>query len=485
MAQQQATGQPMQMAESTQASIAIMQDQQFLQKFGAPQQFQPGEVLDKLTQYFARYEVPLGMVNKLCMLSEYSINLIIDDSGSMNAQTDSNVSQAGDYMKRKLGGGTRQMTRWEEAQDRVHTIVDLLTFCPTGPLTMSFFNRQTTVQSDRQGKQPEQWAQQVHQQIDQAFASMPTGLTPTKMVLTRAFQQSRPNTMHYLFTDGQPSDTSGQRSGEDTIYPELEQLVSRRPNPQQHPLTFVSCTDQDEEANWMKVLEEHAPYCSEVDDYNDERAEVLADQGVTFPFSKGFWLVCLLASAVCPDDLDAMDDSAPFSKMTMDNMLGRVLTEQDYVAYFRAHPQEAVVRAHYQEFATAKATGKQIWKRHNLRAVPVRPGAVPPLPGAPGAPAPAGGAPPAPGYGAPPQRPPQGYSQPSAPPMPGAPGGAPGYGAPQGGAPGYPAPGGAPGYPAPGGAPGYPAPGGAPGGAPGYPAPGGGAPAGYPQPPRR
>eukprot|EP01063_Lacrimia_lanifica_P026327 TRINITY_DN3537_c0_g1_i2.p1 TRINITY_DN3537_c0_g1~~TRINITY_DN3537_c0_g1_i2.p1 ORF type:complete len:295 (+),score=14.08 TRINITY_DN3537_c0_g1_i2:132-1016(+) len=113
-------------------------------------------------------------------------------------------------MKRKLGGGPRGMTRWEEVQDRIHTMVEILKFVPTQAITLSFMNRGSSATLQRQGLTPQQFEQNAHQQIERLFSSPPSGLTPTKRVLTQAFQRfAGKSTMHYFFTDGCPSDSKG------------------------------------------------------------------------------------------------------------------------------------------------------------------------------------------------------------------------------------------------------------------------------------
>lgn len=86
----------------------------------------------------------------------------------------------------------------------------------------------------------------------------------------------------------------------------------------------------------MKDCEEVAPYCSESDDYGDESREVLGDQGEALPYTRGFWLICQLVAAMNPDDLDAMDESVPFTKQTLDNLLGIRHNEESYRYYFDA-----------------------------------------------------------------------------------------------------------------------------------------------------
>merc|ERR1719262_615547 len=99
-------------------------------------------------------------------------------------------------------------------------------------------------------------------------------------------------------------------------------------------MTFLSCTNEDDQVEWMKECEEVAPYCAESDDFGDESREVLGDQGDALPYTRGFWLICQLVAAMSPDDLDAMDESVPFTKYTLDNLLGVVSNEATYQHYF-------------------------------------------------------------------------------------------------------------------------------------------------------
>jgi hypothetical protein len=84
----------------------------------------------------------------------------------------------------------------------------------------------------------------------------------------------------------------------------------------------------------MKDAEEVAMYCSESDDFADESREVYKDQGAALPYTKGFHLICQLVGAMNPDDLDAMDESVPFTKFTLDNLLGVVNNPESYRHYF-------------------------------------------------------------------------------------------------------------------------------------------------------
>lgn len=72
--------------------------------------------------------------------------------------------------------------------------------------------------------------------------------------------------------------------------------------------------------------------------------EVLRDQGAALPYTYGFYLVSCLVAAMNPDDLDAMDESVPFTKTTLDNLLGIENSEANYKHYFDLFVQAQAVR---------------------------------------------------------------------------------------------------------------------------------------------
>lgn len=328
-AQVDATGAPTQLAPSTIASLDIIQDDDY----GG--QFQGGvdgaDLLEGLTNYFVQYEIPVGMLNKLLALQFYNLYFNIDDSGSMRAPTDSMMSDATVYILRdgQTANPNQPMTRWQEAENRLHVIMDILAYIPTKQIVITFFNAKNVITLSRNGMTPEAFKTAAHDQIIHAFSTIEVRYkTPTRHVLTRSFNMaaSQPDpTMHYLFTDGVPTDASVS---------EIAQLISNRVNPQANPLTLISCTNEDEEVEWMKEIEERAPFTAELDDYHDERTEVLEDQGKAFPYTKGYWIISQLVAAINPDDLDAIDENLPFTKATLDNMLGRVHTPQVRVLDF-------------------------------------------------------------------------------------------------------------------------------------------------------
>jgi hypothetical protein len=355
--QQATSGSEFKLSESTVASMEIMMDEDFTNQFQAPGDGADGsELLDGLTEYFVKYEVPVGLINKLMALQFYQLKFIIDDSGSMNAKTDSFMNEASEHVLRgQPRSSSVAMTRWQEAETRMHNLIDILAFVPTKNIEIRFMNAPNVINLQRAGKTVDQFRAEGHGQLVQAFTTIAVRYkTPTLRVLTQSFQtaaQGPDPCMHYLLTDGVPSDA---------VVQQVADLISMRQNPEANPVTLISCTNDDEEAGWMKEVEEKAPFCSELDDFHDEKEEVMKDQGLAFPYTKGYWLISQLIAAINPHDLDAIDEGLPFTKDTLDNMLGRVHSPQEYQYYFERNPHASIYMDVYARFLNEKTFARNI-----------------------------------------------------------------------------------------------------------------------------
>ena len=336
-----------QLSEAARSSVAIMQDPDYLNKFNSPEELDGGAMLDSLSNAFAKYEVPLGLVNKLLQLQEYKLDFIIDNSSSMGSSTDVLMREASVYVKRNhdpkgnRSAGGDYMTRWEEVEDRLHAMIDMLAYIPI-PIVISFLSPNRSHRADwsqkiildHSGITPQQFIYEAHSKISAIFRHEPDQGTPIYARLKEAFLQNGAY-LHYLFTDGEPSDASG----EDIIALIKDPRI--RPNPKQHPLTFIKCcTEKDAaETAWMKAVENDTKYeyVMEVDDFKAERDEVREVQGPAFPYTKGVWLLCHLVAAISPEDLGAME-RAPFTRRSMETLTGRKLSDTEYQHYFSLYP---------------------------------------------------------------------------------------------------------------------------------------------------
>jgi len=308
-----AGGKEIPLAESTNATIEMMQEPEISMGAG----MSPETMVDELGAILNKYEVPFGLMNKLMMLSEYQVlEFMIDDSGSMTLTSDT-VDKFG-----------RPNTRWGEAHTRLKEMIEILAYVPFNQVEIVFLNRQDRVSLTRQGRDPRTFLQDAYQRIDAAFARSASGTTPALEKIRNSLQ-ANPNMSiaRWFFGDGVPN-------GGMMAQKEITRMLVQRPNPEGNPMTFISCTNEDDQVEWMKDAEEVAPYCSESDDFRDEANEVLRDQGAALPFSKGFHLIGQLVAAMNPDDLDAMDESVPFTKSVLDNLLGIEHNEETYRHYF-------------------------------------------------------------------------------------------------------------------------------------------------------
>lgn len=304
------------LAESTVATIEMLQEPEIAAEAG----LNSDDMIDELGKILGKYECPIGLLNKLMMLSEYaSLEFIIDDSGSMTLATDTVDPKT-----------RRNITRWAEAQMRLKEMIEIVAYVPFNQIGIEFLNRKNRISLKRNGRAPKDFLSDAYSQIDAVFRQGPSGTTPALEKLQESLLRGQgTNIARYFFGDGVPN--GGRRAID-----QITQLLLHRSDPESNPVTFISCTNEDEAVEWMKDAEEIALYCSESDDFADEAKEVYRDQGAALPYSKGFHLICQWVAAMNPEDLDAMDESIPFTKFTLDNLLGVVSNEETYRHYFES-----------------------------------------------------------------------------------------------------------------------------------------------------
>jgi hypothetical protein len=72
------------------------------------------------------------------------------------------------------------------------------------------------------------------------------------------------------------------------------------------------------------------------------------------------WLVCQLVAAIFPYDLDAVAENLPFSKYTLDNLLGRTHYPEEYRYYFERHPHSSLYIDDYHRLLTEHTNSRVI-----------------------------------------------------------------------------------------------------------------------------
>jgi hypothetical protein len=81
----------------------------------------------------------------------------------------------------------------------------------------------------------------------------------------------------------------------------------------------------------------------------------------------GFWIVSLLVASINPEDLDAIDENLPFTKHTLDDLLGRTHTPQEYQFYFERNPHAPIYVDLYPRFLNEHSVGRAIVSVHEQK----------------------------------------------------------------------------------------------------------------------
>lgn len=354
--QSERTGIAVPMAESASSTVDMLQEPDMLAQYKSQSPIDGGDILEELGRRFAQYEVPFGMINKLMMLTQYKLDFLVDDSGSMASPTDFDATDASEPVKTLVRNRLRRepqrgekLSRLEEAEDRLHVMMSILAYIPIEHIQIRFLNASADSVLDRTGKTPEEFEHYAHEEIRRRFSTLRLGTTPVQEPLRIGFEYPG-RWSHYLFNDGVPDEGGAA----------IAQQIIRRRTPEEHVLTLISCTNRDEDTEWMKQVDGQAQYVAEVDDYQDEKDEVMRKQGAAFPFSRGLWLLAQLVASINPFDLDALDENLPLTKFTLDNILGRQLNPKEYQYYFERNPNAALYVREYPRFLNEQVFAYQI-----------------------------------------------------------------------------------------------------------------------------
>ena len=122
---------------------------------------------------------------------------------------------------------------------------EVLAYVPTPPLVVRFLNRTDRISVHRNGESPIDFLRATYAAIDSAFAAGPGGGTPVLEVLTESFAAGEGrNVARYLFCDGVPNGMNAPAK--------ITRMLQMRANPRMNPVTLLSCTNEDDQVEWMK-----------------------------------------------------------------------------------------------------------------------------------------------------------------------------------------------------------------------------------------
>jgi hypothetical protein len=87
-------------------------------------------------------------------------------------------------------------------------------------------------------------------------------------------------------------------------------------------------------------------------------------------------------AAINPDDLDALDESLPLTKFTLDNLLGRKHTNEEYQYYFERNPHGSLYVDVYGRFLAEETVARKIVSEKDREARERKAGVAPSSEGA-------------------------------------------------------------------------------------------------------
>lgn len=361
-AYQELTKEPLELTEATQHAM------QEIQNHAEALHLDGNALLQQIGAIFSKYEISFGWLKQLYEASQKTQILIIDDSGSMGAQTDILLQHAVEPLRSALAKRSisevrfkrnERMTRWEEAQNRIHMIIDTLALFPDTTIHLQFLNdRDTIVLKRAPQEEPEAFRVSAHNTVLAKFEHFsPNGGTPLVPKLKQAF--AHPGTVNIIvFNDGVPNNeySNGKMVPGRTA---AAASIRDRSQPHNHSLILVPCTSKPADVEWMNDAD-GVPAVAIVDDYLTEKNQVLSSHGPGISYQLGDWIVCSIAAASNPNDLDATDENLPYTKKTYESYIGRVVTPLEYMQYFQNNPNGRVYQHLFSRFILDNATAREI-----------------------------------------------------------------------------------------------------------------------------
>jgi len=230
----------------------------------------------KIENLIRDYEIDNLFSEKLDILSNFEIVLIVDDSGSMNTPITN----------------SKHGTRWEELKEVVNIVVRMSTIFEEDGIDINFLNR------------PSYNNIRDSNTINHILRVNPYGLTPLNNSLQKVMDKyivSHKPVLIVIATDGIPTNSLGYQDI-DTF---TETLKNR--NHSKFYISFLACSDQENDVGYLNKLDRKIPNIDTLDDYNSELLEVRKAQGKKFKYSFGDHVVRLLLGPICPE-LDKLDE---------------------------------------------------------------------------------------------------------------------------------------------------------------------------------
>ncbi|KAI8607419.1 hypothetical protein BC830DRAFT_1175340 [Chytriomyces sp. MP71] len=254
------------------------------------------DAMDQLEAFkvlVAKHEISNLFALKLRKLETYNIVIIADDSGSMNVRSTNGLSVTNPFAVTS--------SRWDELKSTVQMVTEIASTLDQDGIDVYFLNRA-----------PIRNIVGPSIALDKAFERPPEGYTPIKRVLKQVLNEKwrgvqaedRKKLLVLIATDGEPTTDTGQDDKQG-----LRDVLMRERGERggEVAVSFLVCTDDDAEIEYLNEWDNHIPDLDVVDDYHSERRQIQGVQEAGFPFSRGDWVCKMLLGAIDPE-VDILDE---------------------------------------------------------------------------------------------------------------------------------------------------------------------------------
>ena len=233
-------------------------------------------ISDRLNNLENEFEMGIKYREKLPILSDFEIVLLVDDSGSMNTPLENSV----------------HATRWDELKEVIHITIKISTIFDENGIDIYFLNRNNI------------FGITDFKQMHNILMPKPYGRTPLTKKVAEIFDRyhncEKPILL-VIATDGVPTNDYGNIDIEN-----FKNIINNK-NHSKFYVSFLACSDRDEDIKYLNILDKKVPNVDTLDDYLSEKKEVLSVQGINFNYSLGDHVARLLLGPICPE-MDSLDE---------------------------------------------------------------------------------------------------------------------------------------------------------------------------------
>jgi len=239
------------------------------------------------------------------VLNTTEIVLLLDDSGSMNANViDANYGN--NQMNNNYGNNVVQQTRWLELKRLAAEVIRIVTAVEKqSGLDIYFLNRGVVKNvTDMSG-------------LQQYFSNPPSGGTPLMGCLNQIYNDKKfvlgsgRKLLIVVVTDGEPSDCS---------HIQLQELLSTLTSNADVHVSFAECTDQEEDMAYLDRWDGVIKNFDNTEDFREEQRKVKMCMGQNFKFDYNDYVVKILLATFIRWYFNLDQSGNPGAKMYLGNM---------------------------------------------------------------------------------------------------------------------------------------------------------------------